>query len=402
MKKSFYKKLVGWAALAVMIGYFLPFTALALDYVPLAPLPVGEGGASLTRVTDAGQYIKGAFNLAIGIAAVLAIIMIVFGGIQYMGTESIGGKGAGLKKIKDAVLGLLLALGSYILLFTINPALTNFSLTIAGITSPALSPEQERAAQESNIAALAARLDSALAQRRAAALNNADMLNAVAEDYLAKANLIEELGDQCMGSLELTYLECQDLIAYYRNEAGKMKIEATTITINSETRTNYQTALTSFATLNATPTLDQVRTAAIEANTQKSAMDLAYNKGLTELIQLQDEQIDQVAIDKLLTEWATRDTAISRNMAEVFLLGGKDLAFTQDAEAIERIGAVTAIMVTMVGDAKDRMAESPTQATNDEIKRTVNFAIFSLQANCQQELGKFPDVTTCTKYQPNW
>ena len=319
-----------------------------------------------------------------------------------MGTESIGGKGAGLKKIKDAVLGLLLALGSYILLFTINPALTNFSLTIAGITSPALSPEQERAAQESNIAALAARLDSALAQRRAAALNNADMLNAVAEDYLAKANLIEELGDQCMGSLELTYLECQDLIAYYRNEAGKMKIEATTITINSETRTNYQTALTSFATLNATPTLDQVRTAAIEANTQKSAMDLAYNKGLTELIQLQDEQIDQVAIDKLLTEWATRDTAISRNMAEAFLLGGKDLAFTQDAEAIERIGAVTAIMVTMVGDAKDRMAESPTQATNDEIKRTVNFAIFSLQANCQQELGKFPDVTTCTKYQPNW
>ena len=118
-----------------MIGYFLPFTALALDYVPLAPLPVGEGGASLTRVTDAGQYIKGAFNLAIGIAAVLAIIMIVIGGIQYMGTESIGGKGAGLKKIKDAVLGLLLALGSYVLLFTINPALTNFNLNIKDVSS---------------------------------------------------------------------------------------------------------------------------------------------------------------------------------------------------------------------------------------------------------------------------
>lgn len=135
MKKRFLKILVA----LVMTTYLLPTVVLALDYVPLAPLPVGEGGASLTTVTAAstGQYIKGAFNLAIGIAAALAIIMIVIGGIQYMGTESIGGKGAGLKKIKDAVLGLLLALGSYILLFTINPALTNFSLSIAKIEPPA-------------------------------------------------------------------------------------------------------------------------------------------------------------------------------------------------------------------------------------------------------------------------
>lgn len=136
MRKTFSKKILLWlVVLTVVIGYSLPFTVLALDYVPLVTLPgASEAGKPLT---NAGEYIKGAFNLAIGIAAVLAIIMIVFGGIQYMGTESIGGKGAGLKKIKDAVLGLLLALGSYVLLFTINPSLVNFNLTIAEITLPA-------------------------------------------------------------------------------------------------------------------------------------------------------------------------------------------------------------------------------------------------------------------------
>ena len=132
----FFQRGIKILVVIVIITYLAPSVVLALDYVPLAPLPVGEGGASLTRVTDAGQYIKGAFNLAIGIAAVLAIIMIVFGGIQYMGTESIGGKGAGLKKIKDAVLGLLLALGSYIILLTINPDLVNFSVSIARIEPP--------------------------------------------------------------------------------------------------------------------------------------------------------------------------------------------------------------------------------------------------------------------------
>jgi lipoprotein-anchoring transpeptidase ErfK/SrfK len=49
--------------------------------------------------------------------------MIVVGGIQYMGDESIFGKTEGKKKIWAAILGLLIALGSYALLKTINPDL---------------------------------------------------------------------------------------------------------------------------------------------------------------------------------------------------------------------------------------------------------------------------------------
>ncbi|KKT75271.1 MAG: hypothetical protein UW71_C0005G0026 [Parcubacteria group bacterium GW2011_GWB1_44_7] len=401
MRKNFSKKIVGLALLAILTGYFLPLPVLALDYVPLVTLPgASEAGKPLTNT---GEYIKGAFNLAIGIAAVLAIIMIIIGGIQYMGTESIGGKGAGLKKIKDAVLGLLLALGSYVLLFTINPSLVNFSVSIAGITPPTLSPEQERATQEASIATLATKLDSALAQRRAAAMGNADMLNAVAAEYLAKANSLEELGDQCGdSSSELDYLKCQELITYYRTEAGKMKTEAITITVNSETRTNYQTALTYFATLNATPTLEQIEIAAIDANTQKSAMDENYQDGITKLRELQGEQIDQVAIDKILTDWATRDTAISKNIADAWLL---NTAFINQTEAATRTGAVKEMMDTIVEDATTKMGEINTsQATKDEIRRTADFAIFAIQANCQQQLKTFPiTVKICTTdYKPNW
>ncbi|OHA38356.1 MAG: hypothetical protein A3G03_00440 [Candidatus Taylorbacteria bacterium RIFCSPLOWO2_12_FULL_44_15c] len=111
-------------------------------YVPLAPLPgttdTDVGGKP--AVQNAGNYIKGAFNLTIGIAAVLAIIMIVLGGIIYMGSESLGGKAKGKKWIFDAVLGLLLALGSYIILFTINPSLVNFNVNIDTITAPAAPP----------------------------------------------------------------------------------------------------------------------------------------------------------------------------------------------------------------------------------------------------------------------
>src|SRR3989338_8848037 len=138
---------------AIGLGLFLATNFLAITavyaapYVPLAPLPIGEGGASLTEVTNAGVYIKGAFNLAIGIAAALAIIMIIIGGIQYMGSESLGGKSAGRKRINDAVLGLLLALGSYLILFTINPSLVDFNVNIGAITPPtssAIPPDPSR------------------------------------------------------------------------------------------------------------------------------------------------------------------------------------------------------------------------------------------------------------------
>ncbi|MEA3399566.1 MAG: pilin [Patescibacteria group bacterium] len=90
------------------------------DYNLLAPI---GGLTSIDGDTDIGDYLNTIFKIIIGLCGVLAVIMIVIGGIQYMGEESIFGKSQAKNRILSAVFGLLLALGAYSLLNTIDPNL---------------------------------------------------------------------------------------------------------------------------------------------------------------------------------------------------------------------------------------------------------------------------------------
>src|SRR3989344_6628018 len=106
-------------------------------YQLLEPLPGlgNEEGKVDTASPDAfGKYINAIIILFIGICAVLAVVMIVIGGIEYSTSELISSKEAGIEKIKGALLGLLLALGAFILLRTINPDLLNLDVAIEGVT----------------------------------------------------------------------------------------------------------------------------------------------------------------------------------------------------------------------------------------------------------------------------
>lgn len=84
--------------------------------------PIGNF-TQMTAATDVGAYLNTIIKIAIGLCAVLAVIFIVIGGIQYMGDESIFGKTEAKSQITSAILGLLIALGSYAILNTINPDL---------------------------------------------------------------------------------------------------------------------------------------------------------------------------------------------------------------------------------------------------------------------------------------
>lgn len=135
--------------LSVFIGFSLVAFGGAIDfvyavdnssYVPLAPLPGTTMGDCVTKdgktsgcTTDINTYIPGIFNLAIGIAGVLAVLMIVIGGVEYMTTDAIKGISEGKERINNALWGLLLVLVSYILLWTINPKLTIFDLSVKKI-----------------------------------------------------------------------------------------------------------------------------------------------------------------------------------------------------------------------------------------------------------------------------
>ncbi len=110
-------------------------------YYNLAPLPCTSTGPNdtscvngklttfdPTQPNNLGAYLNLMLKLFIGICAVLAVIMIIMGGIEYMTSEIANTKEDGKNRITNAIFGLLLALGAYILLFTINPNLLNTEL----------------------------------------------------------------------------------------------------------------------------------------------------------------------------------------------------------------------------------------------------------------------------------
>ncbi len=136
MPKKYQKIIV----LTVMILVFFSFAhdvfALNENYVPLAPLPcigasgtncVGNGASGSTKLSE---YIPNLFNFIVGIAAVLAFIMITMGGITYATSDAISGKSKGREYIENALWGLLLVIGAWVILNTINPQILKFDLLI--------------------------------------------------------------------------------------------------------------------------------------------------------------------------------------------------------------------------------------------------------------------------------
>jgi len=100
------------------------------SYQLLAPLPglktfesdpQKQGGACAF-----GNYLNIMIKLILGIAAVLAMIMIIKGGFEYMGSSLPSEKESGKGTITNAIFGLILALGAYLILYTVNPDLLNF------------------------------------------------------------------------------------------------------------------------------------------------------------------------------------------------------------------------------------------------------------------------------------
>ncbi len=82
-----------------------------------------------------GNYLNKLFLLAIGIISALAVVMLIIAGIQYMGEDSIFGKTKAKNQMTNALLGLLIALGSFAILNTISPDLIgNKELSIKKIS----------------------------------------------------------------------------------------------------------------------------------------------------------------------------------------------------------------------------------------------------------------------------
>jgi hypothetical protein len=98
---------------------------MALEYKLLEPEAFGT---KITTATSLGDFLSQAFQFGLAIAAALAVVMIVWGGVEIMLSETPFGKSSGKEKIWDAIWGLGLALVSWLILYTINPDILNFKL----------------------------------------------------------------------------------------------------------------------------------------------------------------------------------------------------------------------------------------------------------------------------------
>ncbi len=139
-KKNKFKKTIGVIIIILIsICFFTSLTTIttaeekpADKYTLLVSLP----GLPTETPTDLGNYLSKMFIILIGVAGVLAVIMITRGGIMYMTAEAVGTKTDAKKRITDAIFGLVLALSSYLLLNTIDTKLVKGGLSLEPVPAP--------------------------------------------------------------------------------------------------------------------------------------------------------------------------------------------------------------------------------------------------------------------------
>ncbi|MEK7606731.1 MAG: pilin [Patescibacteria group bacterium] len=90
-------------------------------------LAVSFGGKAITG--GLGGYIAAVYSFLLSIVGILAGIMITVAGFEWLLAAGSSEKITHAKKrIQNAIIGMILALGSYLILQTVNPALTTLSL----------------------------------------------------------------------------------------------------------------------------------------------------------------------------------------------------------------------------------------------------------------------------------
>jgi hypothetical protein len=129
-------------ALLAVLSVGRPALAQTQQYQLLAPIPLTGANSAPTQSFDvttlATTYLPGMIKLVIGLAGGLAVVMIVVGGLRYITSATGMGKSDGKDMIFNAIIGLLLAISAYTILYTINPNLVN--LSFAGLVPVTAGP----------------------------------------------------------------------------------------------------------------------------------------------------------------------------------------------------------------------------------------------------------------------
>lgn len=105
----------------------------AQGFIPLAPITELTDPAtidSVARSNNLAVFFNSLYKYAIGLAAVLAVIEIIWGGLQISTQDSISKQGEGRERIQQAIIGLILVLSPVLVFSIINPSILNLSISL--------------------------------------------------------------------------------------------------------------------------------------------------------------------------------------------------------------------------------------------------------------------------------
>jgi hypothetical protein len=305
----------------IFLGLCLYTSVFALDYIPLTTIP----GVTVkgTPLRTPQNLVLGIYTASIGIASILAVIMVIIGGIKYTTMESFNAKTDAKKQITSAFLGLVLLLGSYLLLRTINKDLVEFDTKLPSSGGQGLEGlSAERAAITTQINDLKKAYDAAKA-RASAVKRELDTLT-------ARYNAIPTAD---RNSTEAKTLEAQITsktaeVANLSNDAEKLKLDGLTL-INTR----------------------QIVTELSEGN-----IDMA-NSRLQGLVNLEQQRIEQ------LKNQGAPQEEIQKAEANKTYVATKQKALIDTTQALQEIAKQAGVVdQSKIRDLKTQIAASANRA----------------------------------------
>lgn len=226
--KLFFKRTILGICIFVGLSFFT--SIFAIDYTPLTTIPgVSTKG---TPLINPSNLVLGIYTVAIGIGSILAVIMVIIGGIKYTVMESFDVKTDAKKQITAAFLGLILLLASYLILKTINKDLLKFNDTLPKSNGGGIA---QLIADRANINAMVDKLKKeydaenakvADAQRQEKEIQNEKNIlqaryNAISDKNSPEAKALETQ----IGELNIKYAEKINEVAVLLNNSQKIKID---------------------------------------------------------------------------------------------------------------------------------------------------------------------------------
>jgi hypothetical protein len=116
--------------LLIFLG-FAPHV-LAQGFTALAPIPglTDQSTTSVINSVSLAAFFNNLYKYLIGLAATLAVIEIIWGGLEIATKDSVSKQSDGRERITQAIFGLVLVLSPVLVFSIINPSILNLSLNL--------------------------------------------------------------------------------------------------------------------------------------------------------------------------------------------------------------------------------------------------------------------------------